>query len=276
MPEAYLTLFGSSRNGFSLEKADLDICLKYKNKDGIDESMDVKDIIVGISRILEDHTDISDVQAIASAKVPIVKFHHDPFGVDGDISLYNVLAEHNTAMLKAYSEIDERVVHLGAAFKQYVKLCDMGDASRGSLSSYAYIVMLIHYLQMENVVPVLQALPPIDHAPDGELPKIMIDGWNAYYFKDIDRLSEVWPPLGSNKKTVGQLWLGLIDFYATKFRFDHHVVCIRQLEPLSRLEKMWTNKPLCVEDPFELDHNLGTGISAKSEWFGDQLMNVLR
>ncbi|XP_028967003.1 uncharacterized protein LOC100904685 [Galendromus occidentalis] len=263
MPEAYLTLFGSSRNGFSLEKADLDICLKYKNKEDIDPSMDVKDIIKRISKILEKHPDISDVQAIASAKVPIVKFHHDPFGVDGDISLYNVLAVHNTAMLKAYSMIDERVVRLGAAFKQYVKLCHMGDASRGSLSSYAYIVMLIHYLQVENVVPVLQSIPPIGHPAGEELPKVMIAGWNAFYFKDIEKLSEVWPEYGSNRKTVGQLWLGLIDYYATKFRFDHFVVSIRQLEPLTRLEKMWTNKPLCIEDPFELDHNLGTGISAK-------------
>ncbi|OQR76216.1 hypothetical protein BIW11_03120, partial [Tropilaelaps mercedesae] len=263
IPDAYLTLFGSSRNGFSLEKADLDICLKYRGKDGIDEQMDVRDIIFRVATILDSHSQISDVQPIASAKVPIVKFHHDSFGVDGDISLYNVLAEHNTAMLHAYSCIDERVVRLGAAFKQLVKLCDMGDASRGSLSSYAYVVMLIHYLQQEGVVPVLQKLPPIGHPAGEPLPTRMIDGWNAYYFDDIDRLGEVWPLRGSNKKTLGQLWLGLIDYFSTKFKFDLNVVCIRQMEPLSRLEKMWTSKEINIEDPFELDHNLGTGVSSK-------------
>ncbi len=42
--------------------------------------------------------------------------------------------------------------------KFFAKVCDIGDASRGSLSSYAYILMLLHYLQQCNppVIPVLQ------------------------------------------------------------------------------------------------------------------------
>ena len=39
-----------------------------------------------------------------------------------------------------------------------IQVCDMCDASSGSLSSYAYILMLIHYLQRAQppVIPVLQ------------------------------------------------------------------------------------------------------------------------
>jgi terminal uridylyltransferase len=42
--------------------------------------------------------------------------------------------------------------------KYFAKVCDIGDASRGSLSSYAYILMLIFYLQRCSppVLPVLQ------------------------------------------------------------------------------------------------------------------------
>jgi hypothetical protein len=42
--------------------------------------------------------------------------------------------------------------------KFFAKVCDIGDASRGSLSSYAYILMVIFYLQQCNppVLPVLQ------------------------------------------------------------------------------------------------------------------------
>ena len=42
--------------------------------------------------------------------------------------------------------------------KNLAKRCDIGDASRGSLSSYAYILMLLHYLQQCNppVIPCLQ------------------------------------------------------------------------------------------------------------------------
>ncbi|QQP36592.1 Uncharacterized protein FKW44_021740, partial [Caligus rogercresseyi] len=36
---------------------------------------------------------------------------------------------------------------LGYNLKAFMKVCDFGDASRGSLSSYTCIVMAIYYLQ---------------------------------------------------------------------------------------------------------------------------------
>lgn len=46
---------------------------------------------------------------MTTAKVPIVKFTHIETQIDGDISIYNVLAQKNTAMMLTYSTIDERV-----------------------------------------------------------------------------------------------------------------------------------------------------------------------
>lgn len=42
-----------------------------------------------------------------------------------------------------------------------VQRCDIGDASRGSLSSYAYILMVLYFLQQRQppVIPVLQEVP---------------------------------------------------------------------------------------------------------------------
>lgn len=44
------------------------------------------------------------------------------------------------------------------------KRCDIGDASRGSLSSYAYILMVLYFLQQRQppVIPVLQEVPTIN------------------------------------------------------------------------------------------------------------------
>ena len=42
--------------------------------------------------------------------------------------------------------------------KILAKRCEIGDASRGSLSSYGYTLMVLHYLQQVKppIIPVLQ------------------------------------------------------------------------------------------------------------------------
>jgi terminal uridylyltransferase len=41
-------------------------------------------------------------------------------------------------------------------------------------------------------------------------------------------------------------------------------VSVRQLKPLTKFEKMWNSPCIAIEDPFDLDHNLGAGLSRKS------------
>lgn len=67
----------------------------------------------------------------------------------------------NTQLLRAYCDVDERVAKLGIALKEWAKACDIGDASKGSLSSYSYIIMLIHFLQRSDP-PVLPFLQEVD------------------------------------------------------------------------------------------------------------------
>ena len=57
-------------------------------------------------------------------------------------------ARENTKLLALYSELDPRCKTLGYMVKLFAKNCGIGDASRGSLSSYAYILMMIFFLQV--------------------------------------------------------------------------------------------------------------------------------
>ena len=157
-PTAQLVVFGSSHNGFAFENSDLDISLTFADR--TEDQVDAIAVIEALADRLKRMNGIRNIQPITSAKVPIVKFYHGPTRVEADISLYNVLAQENTAMLRFYATIDERVKVLGYLAKLFAKRCDIGDASRGSLSSYAYILMLIHYLQQCDppVLPVLQVI----------------------------------------------------------------------------------------------------------------------
>ncbi|XP_046725009.1 terminal uridylyltransferase 4 isoform X2 [Silurus meridionalis] len=257
--KAQLCLFGSSKNGFGFRDSDLDICMTLEGHNTA-EKLNCKDIIEGLAKVLKKHTGLRNILPITTAKVPIVKFEHKQSSLEGDISLYNTLAQHNTRMLATYAALDPRVQYLGYTMKVFAKRCDIGDASRGSLSSYAYILMVLYFLQQREppVIPVLQEIY------DGSsVPQRMVDGWNAFFFDDLDELRRRWPEFQQNSETVGELWLGLLRFYTEEFDFKEHVISIRQHKRLTTFEKQWTSKCIAIEDPFDLNHNLGAGVSRK-------------
>ncbi len=109
-PKAVLTVFGSSHNGFAFAHSDLDISMTLEDHE-TDEGIDAIELIERLAEKLKRMNGIRNVQAITSAKVPIIKFisiQYQP-RIEGDISLYNILAQENTKMLRCYSNIDFRV-----------------------------------------------------------------------------------------------------------------------------------------------------------------------
>uniref|UniRef100_A0A672VDQ5 CCHC-type domain-containing protein n=1 Tax=Strigops habroptila TaxID=2489341 RepID=A0A672VDQ5_STRHB len=258
-PGTKLNLFGSSKNGFGFKQSDLDICMTM---DGLEtaEGLDCIRIIEDLAKVLKKQSGLRNVLPITTAKVPIVKFFHVRSGLEVDISLYNTLALHNTRLLSSYAAIDPRVKYLCYTMKVFTKICDIGDASRGSLSSYAYTLMVLYFLQQRNppVIPVLQEI-----YKEPKKPEILVDGWNVYFFDKIEELPVVWPDYGKNTESVGQLWLGLLRFYTEEFDFKEHVICIRRKNLLTTFKKQWTSKYIVIEDPFDLNHNLGAGLSRK-------------
>nr|XP_014266867.1 terminal uridylyltransferase 4 isoform X2 [Maylandia zebra] len=257
--KAQLCLFGSSKNGFGFRDSDLDICMTLEGHETA-EKLNCKEIIEGLAKVLKKHTGLRNILPITTAKVPIVKFEHKQSGLEGDISLYNTLAQHNTRMLATYAALDPRVQFLGYTMKVFAKRCDIGDASRGSLSSYAYILMVLYFLQQRQppVIPVLQEIF------DGNtVPQRLVDGWNAFFFDDLEDLRRHHLENQQNTESVGELWLGLLRFYTEEFDFKEHVISIRQRKRLTTFEKQWTSKCIAIEDPFDLNHNLGAGVSRK-------------
>uniref|UniRef100_A0A674J6R1 Terminal uridylyl transferase 4 n=1 Tax=Terrapene triunguis TaxID=2587831 RepID=A0A674J6R1_9SAUR len=243
--KARLCLFGSSKNGFGFRDSDLDICMTLEGHENA-EKLNCKEIIEGLAKILKKHPGLKNILPITTAKVPIVKFEHRRSGLEGDISLYNTLVSF------LFIAIVHRV--------KYLVRCDIGDASRGSLSSYAYILMVLYFLQQRNppVIPVLQEIF------DGkQIPQRMVDGWNAFFFDDMEELKKRLPSLGKNTESLGELWLGLLRFYTEEFDFKEYVISIRQKKLLTTFEKQWTSKCIAIEDPFDLNHNLGAGVSRK-------------
>jgi len=214
-----------------------------------------------LSKKLRNMRDIVYVEEITTAKVPILKFFSREFKLSCDLSVYNLLGSANSSLLLLYSQLDPRVVPLGHMVKHWAKKLGAGDASKGGLSSYAFLLMLIAYLQRCSppVLPVLQELYPEEQ----EKPEHLIDGWNAWFPKDLEVVRETCSAQEPNSLSVGELWLGFLNYYAAEFDEKNLVVSMRQKESLSKLEKGWTSPCFAIEDPFELSHNLGVGLGLR-------------
>ena len=74
-------------------------------------------------------------------------------GTACDIGVNNTLGYHNSLMLRIYALLDPTARRLGLFLKYWAKRRSINDPSAGSLSSYAYVILLIHYLQQERLLP---------------------------------------------------------------------------------------------------------------------------
>ncbi|CAF1521748.1 unnamed protein product [Adineta ricciae] len=235
-PSCSVHAYGSSLNGFGLRQSDLDICVLLTDNY---EELDIG-ILEKLFQIMRSTPHVfRDVEFVRDTRVPIIRSIHSPLNIEIDVTLHNVFAMENTRLLRVYSMIDSRVPQLGYMVKHLVKICDIGDAKFGTLSSYAYIIMLIHFLQQIQppVLPVLQQ-------------------------------RQVWiNKYGPNTLTTGELWIAFLRYYADQFDYEKHVVAIRQIEPLTRDEKGWFHRTIAIEDPFILTHNLAERLSLQKWTF---------
>lgn len=240
-----LQLYGSTVNNLGTVDSDLDVCMTLNGNDSGSGIVQVK-FLTNVNDILARVPEITCLQPILSAKVPIVKFEYKRFAVD--LSMYNLTALYNSAMLKEYSLIDKRVPILIHLVKKFAKGCRIADASRGSLSSYAWSIMAIHYLQRTNppVVPILQ-----EAEWNQSKPRIGVSGWDVWFKK----ASEATPQNPRNEQSLTELLSGFFIYFAT-FDFSMHVITIRQRETMFKLQKCWNDCIMAIEDPFELTYNL--------------------
>ncbi|CAF1361248.1 unnamed protein product [Adineta steineri] len=253
---------GSAYNGFGFRQSDLDVCVLLK-----DQTEELNIIILEkLFRIIQSEPHkFRDIELVRDARVPIIRCIDNQFNIEVDLSVNNALAVENTRLLKTYTEIDFRVSQLGYMLKHLVKICDIGDASKGTLSSYAYINMVIHFLQQIQppVLPILQQLNDDPSNKNGMIRQCMES--NVYFYDNLSKLGEVWVNKnGPNTLTAGELWIEFLRYYTEQFDYEKNVVTIRQFEPLERYKKGWFNKTIAIEDPFNLTHNLADKLSQKN------------
>ncbi|CAI5710906.1 unnamed protein product [Hyaloperonospora brassicae] len=209
---------------------------------------------------------------IAGARVPIIRFLHKSSGCEYecDLCFENVLATHNTPLLRAYASFDDRARSLGLAVKHWVKRRGISDASMGFLSSYSFVLLSIFYLQVVRVLPNLQDPRLLEYAhvePD------YVNGVNIAFCKDRDlaqRHHELTLASDVSGVSLATLLVGFFEFYATQFDFAKRVVTVRSPEtPVLKLQQWGSRKAktwrLSIQDPLETGRDLGCVLQYKGQ-----------
>ncbi|KAJ7855038.1 hypothetical protein B0H14DRAFT_2755747 [Mycena olivaceomarginata] len=257
-PESRLLSFGSTANGFSLRNSDMDLCCLIDSE----ERLSATDLVTMLGDLLERETKFH-VKPLPHARIPIVKLSLDPspglpLGIACDIGFENRLALENTRLLMCYAMIDPtRVRTLVLFLKVWSKRRKINSPYKGTLSSYGYVLLVIYFLvHVKNppVLPNLQQMPPLRPITKEDT---HLAGYNTWFFDDIELLRTRWH--SENTESVAELLIDFFRYYARDFSYNTGVASIRAgiLKKSTKGWKMMERNRLCIEDPFELDFNVG-------------------
>ncbi|KAL2189592.1 hypothetical protein L209DRAFT_129019 [Thermothelomyces heterothallicus CBS 203.75] len=151
-----------------------------------------------------------------------LEFPKTGVGVQCDINFSAHLAVQNTLLLRCYSHCDPRVRPLILFVKHWAKVRRINSSYRGTLSSYGYTLMMLHYLvniAQPFVCPNLQHLarPPDPNLSPQQIEEtVCCKGRNIQFWRDeaeIIRLARS-NALTQNRESVGELLRGFFEYYA--------------------------------------------------------------
>lgn len=155
-PGTQVLIFGSSANGFGSPKSDLDMCLHIPSEIAMTTSDGAgAESMAALVKTFESSGMKEVDSSRLTARIPIIMYKcPDPLAgsdlevdlIECDLSMHNPLAVLNTSLLRSYAEITPVTRVLAAVIKRWAKARDINSPARHTLSSYGYIIMLIHFL----------------------------------------------------------------------------------------------------------------------------------
>ncbi|CAN6236947.1 unnamed protein product [Urochloa humidicola] len=254
-PNAQLHLYGSSANSFGTSHSDVDVCLEMET--GTESAVEVLLKLADVLRA----DNFNNVEAITSARVPIVRMSDPGSGFSCDICINNLFAVANTKLLKDYAQIDQRLLQLAFLVKHWAKQRSVNETYRGTLSSYAYVLMCINFLQLQEpkILPCLQAME--------QTYTMNVDGTECAYFDKVHELQDFG---AENKESLAELLWAFFHYWAFHHDYRRDVISVRIGNTISKQEKNWTTRVgndrhlMCIEDPFETGHDLGRGVDRQT------------
>ncbi|KAI9559720.1 hypothetical protein GHT06_013725 [Daphnia sinensis] len=286
-PSCRLHLFGSSVSGLAFRGgSDLDIFMEtpinattpsdkepFSSQEETLEKQpeNVLAVLRRACHIISRHPDVSDSFVVSHARIPVLKFVHSPTGIECDLTCNNIIAVQNSKLLFALQSLDARIRPYLYALKFWAKSHRLISSPESSLSSYAFTLMAVFYLQQIDP-PLIPSVESLQNAVPVE-ERMFCNGRNISY-----RVPSVAASVNTaSETTIMDLLIGFFHYYQN-FNASEMVVCPLQgkLAPKTEFkdstrsaneevtckdENLDLRPPLklsllSVQDPFELDFNV--------------------
>ena len=204
-------------------------------------------------------------------------------GIQCEISFGGRLSLYNTELLRCYAICDERVRQVGIFVKMWAKNRGINSPHCGTLSSDAYLFMVIHYLMNVAQPPVVHNLQAMAKQHPKQSKIAVVNGWNVQYYnseRNLRARAKV-NAMSRNRQSVGELLRGFFAYYGSHgrdvplsgFHWVNNTISIRTPGGIvPKREKGWTAAKmddsgarihflLAIEDPFQLDRNVAANVT---------------
>ncbi|XP_078481455.1 uncharacterized protein LOC100181643 isoform X2 [Ciona intestinalis] len=243
LPDAKIFLVGSSVNGFGRLNSDADLCLVFDPRNKTVNRKTVLKMLNRMKQLLNNAHFVKNLQLIY-ATVPILKFEDRISGMECDLNVNNLTGIRNSFLLLAYARCDPRVRPMVLCIKEWAHVNNINSAQLGTLSSYALVLMVLHYLQVvkPRVVPSFQALHKDNFSSN--LPIHCLG----------EKVASLPVFYSNNTSPVSQLLKGWFNYFST-FDFANKVISVRlgtsySVHTMSN-SKPWLKKCVKIEEPFD-------------------------
>ncbi|KAG8443319.1 hypothetical protein GDO86_011928 [Hymenochirus boettgeri] len=269
-PEATVNPYGSTVNSFGKLGCDLDLFLDLENiqrkkpgKAGGPFATEylMKRVTSGraaTQRILSVIGECIDnfgpgctgVQKILNARCPLVRFSHQPAGLQCDLTSDNRIALRSSELLYIYGNFDHRVRSLVFTLRCWARVHGITSAIPGAwITNFSLTMMILFFLQKRN----LPVVPTLDHLKSlaGKEDQHIIEGHDCSFTSNLNKMKP------SENPDPPDLLLGeFFEFYGN-FDFTKNCIDIRKGKEQNKPE----SSPLYIRNPFEQNLNVSKNVN---------------
>ncbi|KAF7245836.1 Poly(A) RNA polymerase, mitochondrial [Varanus komodoensis] len=193
-----------------------------------------------------------NVQKILNARCPLVRFAHQPSGLQCDLTANNRIAMRSSELLYIYGNLDPRVKALVFGVRCWARAHNITSSIPGSwITNFSLTMMVLFFLQKRNppIVPTLDQLKALADTED----KHVIEGFDCTFVSDLNKIKPT-----RNTETLDDLLADLFEFFGN-FAFNKYSLNIRKGKEQNKPEA----SSLHIQNPFEQNLNISKNVNVK-------------